>query len=237
MTQTEFSSFMTPFSHDHMYMSNVSIWAIVVGRHQFNTCFAMQSNDSVSSSVGVSSFPLASHHRILPDADVLRRDLQSSSQIVGTLNITAGFAEHAWDVQYMPDIQLSCAPTHALTSTSSSSAMYSRQSSRDIWMGGLSTTVASFVALQWQQRLLSMKCLLVGQHVASTTQVSTKYVRAQAVIVRTAGAPADVGGCLALAGIDRKVARTLVDANDLALVDVLPRLDEQSAARLDTVRQ
>lgn len=46
-------------------------------------------------------------------------------------------------------------------------------------------------------------------------------------------APADVGGCLALAGIDGEVARALVDADDLALVDVLPRLDEQPAARLN----
>ena len=51
--------------------------------------------------------------------------------------------------------------------------------------------------------------------------------------MRTTTAPADVGGRLALAGIDGEVTRPLVDANDLALVDVLPRLDEQPATRLN----
>ena len=51
--------------------------------------------------------------------------------------------------------------------------------------------------------------------------------------MRTTTAPADVGGRLALAGVDGEVPRPLVDANDLTLVDVLPRLDEQPAPCLD----
>ena len=49
--------------------------------------------------------------------------------------------------------------------------------------------------------------------------------------------PADVGGGLALAGVDLKVAIALVDADDLALVDFLPRRDEELATILDALQR
>ncbi len=49
---------------------------------------------------------------------------------------------------------------------------------------------------------------------------------------KKAGGPADVGGSLALAGIDLEVAQALVDADNLPLVYLLPWAYEQLPSRL-----
>ena len=49
--------------------------------------------------------------------------------------------------------------------------------------------------------------------------------------------PANVGSSLALAGVDLKIAIALVNANDLALIDLLPRRDEELATILDALQR
>ncbi len=147
-------------------------------------------------------------------------------------------------------------PLPIRTSTSSSATMYSRQSSRLMMMGGLSTKVASLVALHGRKRQedrqphLSQqvqfwithhdrrRCHATEEHEHPLcAQCGLSQAQKHSMPRKHCRAPADVGRGLALAGVDSEVARALVDADHLPRVDVYARRDHQPSAVLNAAQQ
>lgn len=190
---------------------------------------------------GFSSFPLASHHGVLADADALRRNLQTSSQIINMKECHSLSAERVQKFHcthaHKPPSEAQFVHLHELVISNVLEAVVKghldgrAQHHRGILCGAAVTAAC----LQAQQRAFSQShCHLLCPHSGIISMsVHCNIGTHTESPMRTTTAPADVGGRLALAGVDGEVTSPLVDANDLALVDVLPRLDEQPAARLD----